>query len=166
MGCSDPMPLVFLGLGSNIGDAAATLRSAFAELSALLGGARMSRLHASRAMYDEDQPDFVNAAASGITQLPPMELLDAVHRIEARFGRERDARRPKGPRTLDIDILLYGDLVLKDAGLTIPHASMHERRFVLEPLLELSPDLSDPESGERYSSMLKKLPPQGIYLLE
>jgi 2-amino-4-hydroxy-6-hydroxymethyldihydropteridine diphosphokinase len=160
------MVRVFLGLGSNVGDAISTLRSAFAELSSILEGARLSRLRGSKAMYDEDQPDFVNAAVSGETGLLPYELLAAVNGIEARFGRVRDVGRPKGPRTLDIDILIYGGLVLREPTLAIPHASLNERRFALEPLLDLEPGLSDPLSGEAYSTILEALPLQGIYLLD
>jgi 2-amino-4-hydroxy-6-hydroxymethyldihydropteridine diphosphokinase len=160
------MVRVFLGLGSNIGDAISTVRTAFVELSSILEGARLSRLRGSRAMYDEDQPDFVNAVASGLTGLSPHDLLKTVHSIEDRFGRVRDGSRPKGPRTLDIDILLYGDLVLRDRDLVIPHAALRERRFALEPLAELDDGLIDPASGESYSSILESLPLQGIYLLE
>jgi 2-amino-4-hydroxy-6-hydroxymethyldihydropteridine diphosphokinase len=160
------MVRIFLGLGSNIGDSVATVRSAFVELSSILDDATMSRLRASKAMYDEKQPDFVNAVVAGNTALSPRDLLAAVHGIEDRWGRVRNSERPKGPRTLDVDILLYGDLVLNERDLTIPHASLKERRFALEPLLDLEPDLTDPLSGEAYSTILKSLPPQGIYLLE
>jgi 2-amino-4-hydroxy-6-hydroxymethyldihydropteridine diphosphokinase len=160
------MARVYLGLGSNVGDGAATIRAAFAELSDLLEDARLSRLWRSRAMYIVDQGDFVNAAACGDTELPPRELLSAVNGIEASFGRDRRRERPKGPRTLDIDILLYGGLVLRERDLTLPHAGLKERRFALQPLLDLDPELLDPEGGQAYSKILESLPPQGIYLLE
>jgi 2-amino-4-hydroxy-6-hydroxymethyldihydropteridine diphosphokinase len=156
---------VYLGLGSNVGDSAATLRRAFAELERFLAGARLSRLWRTKAMYVEDQADFINAAACGETELSPRELLAAVNGVEARFGRNRDRERFKGPRSLDIDILLYGELVLREAELVIPHAALRERRFALEPLLDLDPGLRDPESGESYAALLDSLPPQGIYLL-
>ena len=159
------MSLVYLGLGANVGDGAATLRAAFAELSSLLVEARLSSLWGSKAMYFEDQPDFVNAVAGGETSLPPLELLRAVNAIEARFGRDRRCERPKGPRSLDIDILLYGDLLLREPELVIPHAGLRERRFALQPLLELDPKLRDPASGESYAKVLAALPAQGIYLL-
>jgi 2-amino-4-hydroxy-6-hydroxymethyldihydropteridine diphosphokinase len=117
-------------------------------------------------MYVVDQPDFVNAAATGETELSPRELLTAVNGIEARFGRDRCRERPKGPRTLDIDILLYGDLILDESDLVLPHARLKERRFALEPLLDLDSTLLDPMSGEAYSRILESLPAQGIYLLE
>jgi 2-amino-4-hydroxy-6-hydroxymethyldihydropteridine diphosphokinase len=159
------MARVFLGLGSNIGDGASTIRDAFAELSEILNAARLSRLWRSHAMYVEDQPDFVNAAAMGETELSPRALLAAVNGIEAHFGRDRSRERPKGPRTLDIDILLYGDLILRESDLILPHARLKERRFALQPLMDLDEALRDPESGEAYSRILESLPPQGIYLL-
>jgi 2-amino-4-hydroxy-6-hydroxymethyldihydropteridine diphosphokinase len=159
------MARVFLGLGSNVGDGAAAIRGAFTELSGLLACARLSRLWGSKAMYVADQPDFVNAAASGETDLSPHALLEAVNRIEALFGRDRRNERFKGPRPLDIDILLYGPLVLREPDLILPHAGLRERAFALAPLLELDPSLSDPEKGDSYASVLEALPPQGIYLL-
>jgi 2-amino-4-hydroxy-6-hydroxymethyldihydropteridine diphosphokinase len=160
------MALACLGLGSNLGDGAATLRSAFERLAdGVLEGARLSRLYRSRALYVEDQPDFVNAAAVGETSLPPRALLAAVNRIEAEFGRDRSRERPKGPRSLDIDILLYGALVLDESGLSIPHPGLTERRFALAPLLELEGGLRDPRSGVPYADILSSLPEQGIYLL-
>jgi 2-amino-4-hydroxy-6-hydroxymethyldihydropteridine diphosphokinase len=160
------MPRVFLGLGSNIGDGAGIIRGAFLELSRTLVGASLSRLWRSRAMYREDQPDFVNAAVAGETTLSPRGLLATVNAIESDFGRDRSRELPKGPRTLDIDILLYGSLVLREADLTIPHAGLKERRFALMPLLDLDAGLLDPLSGEAYSRIAEALPPQGIYLLE
>jgi 2-amino-4-hydroxy-6-hydroxymethyldihydropteridine diphosphokinase len=160
------MARVFLGLGSNVGDGAATIRAAFAELSRILDEARLSRLWRSRAMYLEDQDDFVNAAACGETSITPHELLAAVNGIEALFGRDRRSERPKGPRTLDIDMLLYGSFVIHESDLILPHAGLKERRFALQPLMDLDSGLRDPESGEAYSAILATLPPQGIYLME
>jgi len=160
------MPLVFLGLGSNVGDCAATIRTAFDRLSAgVLDGSRLSRLYRTRPMYVEGQPDFVNAVAAGQSRLEPRELLEAVNRIEAEFGRDRSREEPKGPRSLDVDILLYGSLVLDEPGLSIPHIGLVERRFALVPLLELESGLRDPRSGASYADILAALPEQGIYLL-
>jgi 2-amino-4-hydroxy-6-hydroxymethyldihydropteridine diphosphokinase len=159
------LPLVYLGLGSNVGDGAATIRAAFVELSRLLSSARLSRLWRTQAMYVKDQPDFTNAAAMGSTELPPLELLAALQGIEAEFGRDRAQERVKGPRKLDIDILLYGEFVIAEASLTVPHAGLRERRFALEPLLDLDPCLRDPKDGAAFSAILAALPPQGIYLL-
>ena len=160
------MPRVYLGLGSNVGDGASTIRAAFAELSNLLEGARLSRLYRSRARYVEDQPDFTNAAVMGETELSPRALLSAVNAIEANFGRDRSQETKKGPRRLDIDILLYGSLILNERDLVIPHPGLRERQFALLPLLDLDAGLYDPLSGEPYSTIERGLPPQGIYLME
>jgi len=155
----------YLGLGSNVGNSAATIRAAFASLETFLSGSRLSRLWCTKAMYVTDQADFVNAAAMGETTLSPRELLVTINAVEALFGRDRVRERFKGPRSLDIDILLYDDIVLREADLVIPHAALRERQFALEPLLDLDPSLRDPLSGEPYAAVLASLPPQGIYLL-
>ncbi len=160
------MVKVYLGLGSNVGDCAETIRAAFAELSAFLVDARLSRLWCSRALYIEDQPDFINAAAGGDCELSPRQLLAAINTIEQTFGRDRHRERKKGPRSLDIDILLYGSLILTEPELIIPHTGLKERQFALFPLLDLDPGLRDPVSGEPYKAINEALPRQGIYLLE
>ncbi len=160
------MALVVLGLGSNLGDAAATIKAAFARLAAgILEDARLSRLYRSKPLYLEEQPDFVNAAAAGRASLGPRELLRELNRIEADFGRDRLRELRNGPRSLDIDILLYGDLVLDDPELILPHPRLAERLFALLPLLELEPGLIDPLGGEPYAKIAKSLPEQGIYLI-
>lgn len=159
------MDLVFLGLGSNRGDPASTLRSAFADLGAILEDGRISSLYRSKARYVTDQADFVNAAVSGWTDLEPRDLLEAIHGIETRHGRDRSREVSKGPRSLDIDILLHGQHLVAEEDLIIPHAALRERKFALLPLLELAPDLRDPLSGAPFSAILAQLPPQGIYLL-
>ena len=159
------MPLVYLGLGANLGDSAGTIRAAFQHLEALLGEARLSRLWRSRARYVVDQPDFVNAVACGLTDSSPRELLRSVNAIEADFGRDRGKEVAKGPRPLDIDILLYDDRLVVEPDLIIPHPGLAERKFVLLPLLELAPDLVHPATGEPLLAIVKSLPPQGIYLM-
>jgi len=160
------MALACLGLGSNLGDGAATLRAAFGRLAdGVLRAGRLSRLYRTRPLYVEDQPDFINAAAVGETALAPRELLAAVHRVEAEFGRDRARERPKGPRSLDIDILLYDSLVLDEPDLVLPHPGLADQRFALAPLVELEPGLRDPRSGASYADILASLPEQGIYLL-
>jgi 2-amino-4-hydroxy-6-hydroxymethyldihydropteridine diphosphokinase len=160
------MARVFLGLGANLGDCAGTIRAAFSELSRLLEGALLSRLWRSSPLYDEVQPDFINAAVMGDTDLSPHGLLSAVNAIETAFGRTRLHERPKGPRTLDIDILLYGSITLVEPDLKIPHAGLSERLFAILPILDLDEGLLDPVSGMAFSTIAKSLPPQGIYLLE
>jgi len=160
------MVTVYLGLGSNIGDGAAAIDGAFRELGGFLSAPRLSRHWRSKARYVEDQPEFVNAVAAGECSLPPRELLAQVNRVEAAFGRDRSRERFKGPRPLDIDILLYGNRLIAEPDLIIPHAGMRERKFVLLPLLELDPAARDPATGEAFLSILASLPPQGIYLRE
>ncbi len=160
------MARVFLGLGSNLGDSKAILHAAFEELSNFLEAARLSRFYRSKAMYIEDQPDFVNCAAAGETRLSPRALLEAINAIETRFGRDRRLGVPKGPRSLDIDILLYDSLLVAEPDLSIPHPGMKDRLFVLLPLLDLDAGLCDPLSGLAYSHFSQLLPAQGIYLME
>jgi 2-amino-4-hydroxy-6-hydroxymethyldihydropteridine diphosphokinase len=101
-----------------------------------------------------DQPPFLNGAAALETELSPRELLDALLEVERRLGRER--RERWGPRTIDLDLLLHGDAVVDDPGLTVPHPHLHERRFALEPLLDLDPDLVVPGRG-RVIDLLARL---------
>jgi 2-amino-4-hydroxy-6-hydroxymethyldihydropteridine diphosphokinase len=143
----EPVALAFVGLGANLGDAAATVREALAALRALAvdepGALRASSLWAS-APVDAAGPDFVNAVAGLRTRLAPLALLDALQAIEQRFGRERPYRH--APRTLDLDLLLYdvrgvdAGLRLADPRLTLPHPRAAGRAFVLAPLAELWPD--------------------------
>lgn len=144
------VPVVaFVGLGANLGDAAATLRSALDALARVPGIrlVRASSLYSTPAWGLEQQPDFVNAAAMIETTLQPHALLEALLRLEREFGRDRDAGLRWGPRTLDLDLLLYAELCLDDAGLTLPHPHLHERAFVLVPLLELDPEVVIPGRG-------------------
>jgi 2-amino-4-hydroxy-6-hydroxymethyldihydropteridine diphosphokinase len=160
------MESVYLGLGANTGEARLTLRAAISELGRVLDGLRVSLFYRSAPRYYVDQPDFVNAVVEGQTGLSPRGLLAAVNGIEAEFGRDRSREIFKGPRPLDIDILLFGSLMIVEEDLVIPHAALRERKFALLPLVELSPGLIDPVGGERFASILAALPPQGIYLLE
>lgn len=156
--------LVALGLGSNRGDSRAILISAAAKLSARLEGGRLSSLFESDPMYVQDQPRYLNAAFAGRFSGSPHELLDFIHEVEAQFGRDRSRERRRGERTLDIDILLFGALVVNEPPiLEIPHPGLRERKFALIPLLELLPEAVDPRSGESFDTILPTLGDQGIY---
>jgi len=139
----------YLGLGANLDDPARQVRRAFDELAALPGTHLVSRspLYKSPPLGPRDQPDYINAVAALETTLPPLELLAALLAIEVRHGRKRDGSR-WGPRNLDLDILLYGDLVLDSLGLCLPHPGLHERAFVLYPLYDVAPELEIPGRGD------------------
>lgn len=133
------MSVVYLGLGANLGDREAALRAALDHLGAsgqVTVGA-VSSLYETAPMYDTDQPAFLNAAARVITSLPPEALLDLLKQVEGTLG--RIARHRYGPREVDLDILLYDDIVLHTPRLTIPHRRLAERAFALLPLAELAP---------------------------
>lgn len=143
--------LAFVGLGGNVGDAAATLRSTFPALDALPDTRllRASSLYITPAWGVTAQPDFINAVALLETALPPQDLLAHLLAIERAAGRERraDGSDRWGPRTLDLDLLLYGDLVIDQPGLHVPHPHLHERVFALLPLVEVAPDAVIPGFG-------------------
>ena len=137
----------FVALGANLEDPAAQVRAALEALAALPGVRliRASSLYRTAPVGVTGQPDYINAVAEVCTDLPPGELLAALFRIEERFGRERHYRY--APRTLDLDLLLHGDLVLHTQELTLPHPRLHLRAFVLVPLAEIAPDLRLPGRG-------------------
>jgi len=139
-----------VALGSNVGDRRAHLDFAVARLRPLLAHPKISRY------YETDpigivgpQTPFLNAAAVGETTLTARQMLDALMAIEDARGRERP--HPNAPRTLDLDLILFGDLVIDEPGLVVPHPRFRERRFVLEPLAEIAPDLRDPVTGQSIS---------------
>jgi 2-amino-4-hydroxy-6-hydroxymethyldihydropteridine diphosphokinase len=132
----------YVGLGANLGDREATIGAAVA---ALPGVVAVSRLRETEPVGVVGQPPFLNGAVLLETDLPPRELLGRLLAIERELGRER--RERWGPRTIDLDLLLYGDVVVDEPGLTVPHPRLHERRFALEPLAELDPALEVPGRG-------------------
>lgn len=147
------MKTVYLSLGSNLGDREATLRRALDALAA----AGVALRHVSSIYETEprdllDQPWFLNLVAECETDLFPRQLLTRTQRVEQDLGRQRVIA--KGPRTIDIDILLFGNSVVRTEGLTIPHPRLDERRFVLEPLAELAPDLRHPVSRRTVRELL------------
>jgi 2-amino-4-hydroxy-6-hydroxymethyldihydropteridine diphosphokinase len=143
------MPLAFIGLGSNIGHREAFLHRAVAAIGALPGTELrgVSRLRDTEPVGITDQPWFLNGAVEVETCLGPRELLAALLEIERDLGRDRAGVAPGGPRTVDLDLLLYGDELIEEPGLEIPHPRLAERRFVLEPLADLDPELEVPAKG-------------------
>jgi 2-amino-4-hydroxy-6-hydroxymethyldihydropteridine diphosphokinase len=146
----------YVGLGSNLGDRAAYLLLGLSALS------RLPKTHLLRLspVYETDpvgppQPPYLNMVAELETELSPKGLLAEMLRIEKALGRER--RERWGPRTLDLDLLLYGDLVLEEAGLSVPHPRLHERAFVLVPLLDLLPEGRHPLLGQSFAELLASL---------
>lgn len=139
------MPLVYLSLGSNLGDREGFLAMAREAVGKELGKVRFSGVYETEPVEFQDQPWFLNQVAEVRTELSPEEVLERIRVIEAAAGRQRGI--PKGPRTLDIDILLFGDAVRGDEELTLPHPRLSRRRHVLVPLVELAPDLRLPGSG-------------------
>ena len=137
---------VFVGLGANLGDTRATMKAALTALAALPQTQRVAQSSLYRtAPVQASGPDFINAVAELRTALQPLELLHALQAIEQAHGRLRPYRN--APRTLDLDLLLHGQRVLAEPGLEVPHPRLHERAFVLQPLLELAPTLEHPRLG-------------------
>jgi 2-amino-4-hydroxy-6-hydroxymethyldihydropteridine diphosphokinase len=143
------VPRAYVGLGSNLGDREATLGAAVAELAAAPGVSvvRVSTLIDTEPVGLLDQPRFLNGALALETKLPPRELLDLLLAVETRFGRDRTAVPAQGPRTLDLDLLVYGEEQIDEPGLRVPHPRLHERAFVLRPLAEVEPALIVPGKG-------------------
>lgn len=148
---------VYLSLGSNLGDRAANLRSAIDALASLGEVLAMSSFYETEPVELTTQPWFLNCAVALATDKMPRQLLGALLNIEQSLGRRR--LQPKGPRTIDIDILLFGNSVIDTGTLTIPHPAMHERRFVLDPLAEIAPDVRHPVFKRTAREMRDLLPP-------
>ena len=156
------MERAYIALGSNLATPVEQLHAALRALAALPGSqlAAVSSFYASDPLGPPEQPRFVNSVAALDTELAPLALLDALQAIERAQGRVRKAER-WGPRTLDLDILLFGDLQLASERLTLPHYHMHARAFVLYPLAEIAPDLSLPD-GRPLRALLADCPYAGL----
>ncbi len=155
------MKLVYLGLGSNVGDSETLLQSALDRLNAPeLKLLRVSSIYETEPVGLREQPWFLNLAAEFETDLFPKQLLHRIQRVERELGRIRTVRN--GPRTIDIDILLYGKFVVQSDELEIPHPRYSERRFTLAPLAELNPNLRDPVTHRTVGAMLSALQGQTI----
>lgn len=149
------MARAWVGIGANLGSPERAVRAAIAALSRL-GPLRASSLYRTEPQGPEPQPWFVNAVAGLDVRLGPAELLRHLKELERAAGRVADGPR-WGPRELDLDLLLFGDLMLETPDLCLPHPRFHERRFVLEPLVEIAPDLVDPRSGRSAAELLRDL---------
>ncbi len=158
--------VVFIGLGSNMQQPLAQLHNALTHISNLPNSELLacSSFYASRPMGPQDQPDYVNAVAKLKTVLTPLELLSALQAIELTQGRERKGER-WGPRTLDLDILLFGEQQIQTPELTVPHYGMKSREFVLYPLFELAPELLLP-CGNSLKSILNNVSKNGLQIIE
>jgi 2-amino-4-hydroxy-6-hydroxymethyldihydropteridine diphosphokinase len=143
-------------------------------LEEVLTDIRRASLYETKPLYVTDQGCFINTVVEGsYTQVEASspaasarELLSCLHEIEARFGRDRSKERRWGARFLDIDILLFGDFIINEADIAVPHPRLKERRFVMEPLLELSPDIAEPGTGLSYRDFCAALPDQGVSVLQ
>jgi 2-amino-4-hydroxy-6-hydroxymethyldihydropteridine diphosphokinase len=157
------MNYVYFSLGTNLGDRKKNIEEAIIRLKKFVRECRVSRIYATEPLYHIRQPEFLNAVVSGYVELPPLKLLTRTRGIENELGRKRDAKLRFGPRTIDLDILLYGDRVIRGKDMEVPHPRMHERKFVILPLIELDPFLRDPVGGELYWKYLLKISGQGVY---
>jgi 2-amino-4-hydroxy-6-hydroxymethyldihydropteridine diphosphokinase len=151
----------YLSLGSNIGDREAQLATAIESLQELgIRVVRRSSIYETEPQDFAGQPWFLNMVLEVETDYAPALLLSRIQQIEKQMGRQREI--PKGPRTVDIDILFYGDAVIESAEMQIPHPRLTQRRFVLEPLAELAPDLRHPVLGKRIGELLPETHAQRI----
>jgi 2-amino-4-hydroxy-6-hydroxymethyldihydropteridine diphosphokinase len=155
----------YIGLGSNLAEPLSQLATAITELAALPESRLLgqSPFYRSRPVGPQDQPDFVNGAVSLCTGLTAEELLDQLQAIEQSHGRERT--RVWGPRTLDLDLLIFNSQVIDSPRLTVPHPQLPDRDFVLQPLLDLAPDLTLPD-GRRIADLRAKCPDNDLQKLE
>lgn len=156
------MQVAYIGLGANLpshaGSPAATLAAAAERIGAVGRITRVSALYSTEPVGYAEQPRFVNAAVALETDTDARHLLEALQRIEREFGRDRRNAIRNGPRTLDLDLLLFGNSVIEEPGLHVPHPRLAERAFVLLPLHEIEPEAIDPRSGKTITELLLQLP--------
>lgn len=154
------MTRVAIGLGSNLGDRQANVAGALQRLREFIDVAHVSSAYVTTPVGYRDQPDFLNLACVGTTALAPRELRDALRAVERRIGRA--AAVPMGPRAIDLDLLLYGDVRIDGEDLTIPHRGLQDRAFVLIPLAEIAPDWRDPITGLTVRQLAERVDPSGV----
>ena len=157
--------LVVLGLGSNLGDSRSILINAAETLKTILCELKNAPLYKTDPLYVLDQGCFINTAVAGFYDNSPGDLLKEINKIEKQFGRNRAKERRWGERSLDIDILLFGNEIINSPDLVIPHPRLKERRFALEPLLKIIPEAREPGTGLFYQKVCETLPNQGVSLL-
>lgn len=153
---------VILSLGSNKGERQANLKNAVQSLKSILKDITLSSVYKTAPQDYEAQDDFLNMVVIGLYEGEPLSLLTQINEIEKTNGRNRDKEIPKGPRTLDIDILFFGELRLSTPRLTLPHPAIKKRAFVLVPLLELLPDFHDTDDVISYKDILEQLQDQRV----
>jgi 2-amino-4-hydroxy-6-hydroxymethyldihydropteridine diphosphokinase len=153
--------LAYIALGSNLGDREGTLSRAIEKLGGLGEVVARASLYDTEPVGYHDQPAFLNTVVALETELEPLSLLRGLLAIEVQMGRDRSRSTPKGPRTLDLDLLLMGERVVADPELTLPHPALSQRRFVLAPLAEISPLLRHPVSGKTMADLLAEQPDEG-----
>lgn len=154
--------IAYVGLGGNMGEVAGTLAQAMVAVDALPSTRvkAVSSLYRTPAWGMEQQPDFINGVAALETMLDARDLLQALLHVELQFGRDRDAGLRWGPRTLDLDLLLYGDRIVDVPGLRVPHPHLHERAFALVPLLQIAPDILIPGQGSARDALSRLKSPE------
>jgi 2-amino-4-hydroxy-6-hydroxymethyldihydropteridine diphosphokinase len=155
------MPTAYIALGSNLGDRPQVLSSAIRHLSNLGRVVALSSLYETDPVGYHHQPAFLNAVVALETHLEPLPLLRGLLSIERELGRDRSQGPLKGPRTLDLDLLLMGDWIVAAEELSLPHPELAQRRFVLAPLAEIAPELRHPESNQTMAELLALLPDEG-----
>jgi GTP cyclohydrolase-4 len=155
---------VAIAIGSNIGDRQGNVAAAIHKLHAIVAIDRISSVYETKPVGFTDQPDFLNLACTGTTDVPPRVLRDALAKIERQIGRRVSV--PLGPRAIDLDLLLYDDLVMRDEDCTLPHPGLSSRAFVLVPLAEIAPNLVDPLSGKTIADLAARVDRSGVVRCE